>query len=416
MFVKGLSLFQSGKTQEAFAAYNRAIELDPTFAAPWNGKGYVLGAEGRYREALAAYDRAIALDPALAYAWNGKGYMLGAEGRYRDALDAYRTAIELNPSFAYPWAGVGNALSALGEYGQALDAYRRATELDPAFAFPWYGQAILLNLQPALEKGGEPSAKPCFCRAVYLHQTHVQMFPLPAALFLDAVEPFHLPLLAHRLFEEAGARAEPAADAARLARVARESEAPRRLLAALESDSSLDDRERNLLSGMICYYHGDPVRAFQRFDAVDSADETNLAAQYYLILSLRGYGEPVEKELAYALGLATGILGQAESSASVEQCYYAGRLFDLAGQTDKAAQCLARNGRHGPSLYARWFCLQQHDHPFAAPVLAEIGAEDVRVPACDFEAIDPARPGWTDEVRNWARALEIRPAVLAAVG
>ena len=47
--------------EEALKAHERAIELDPDFAYPWNGKGIVLVEQKLYDEAIAAYDRASAL-------------------------------------------------------------------------------------------------------------------------------------------------------------------------------------------------------------------------------------------------------------------------------------------------------------------------------------------------------------------
>ena len=46
----------------------------------------------RYDEALAAYDRALALDPKYAFAWNNKGIALRALGREAEAQEAERHA------------------------------------------------------------------------------------------------------------------------------------------------------------------------------------------------------------------------------------------------------------------------------------------------------------------------------------
>lgn len=60
---KGYSLYESGRYEEAIAAYNEAIKIDPVFKAAWYNKGLALYKLGRYDEAVAAYDEVIRIDP-----------------------------------------------------------------------------------------------------------------------------------------------------------------------------------------------------------------------------------------------------------------------------------------------------------------------------------------------------------------
>jgi hypothetical protein len=395
--------------------------LDPTFARPWNAKGYSLSAEGRYREALDAYEKAIELEPGFAYAWNGKGYMLGAEGQYPEALAAYRRAIELDPRFAYPWNGIGSALTAMGQPREALDAYNKAIDLDPIFAVPWFGKAVLLKANPELAVSAGHSAQQCFCRAAWLCQTQVQEFPLPKALLLDVVGEFPLCLLAYRLVVESGIAADDSRYVSLFDRVMRESKPPLALLAAVNSDPALTGENKALFSGMIHYSYGDPIRAFDCFDAVDSSDDGNLAGQYYLVLSLKECGEAIEKEMAFALGRAGTVLQDRSSSVSARQLYYAGLLFSLANEMEKAVQCFVRNGRHLPSLCMRWFCLHRQRDPLAESVRTEVVQEErclVRQGERGYLApvlpeIDPARPGWLADFQFRMYVEEIKPAVQA---
>ena len=52
----------------------------------------------RYQEALAAYEQAIHLDPNYAYAYNGKGLALEALGKIQQAQQAYPRARHLGYS------------------------------------------------------------------------------------------------------------------------------------------------------------------------------------------------------------------------------------------------------------------------------------------------------------------------------
>jgi tetratricopeptide (TPR) repeat protein len=139
--------YRSGKLDEAIAAYQQAITLDPKDAYPHNGLGIVYRALGRYDEAIAAYQQAITLDPKDAYPHNGLGIVYRALGRYDEAIAAYQQAITLDPKDAYPHNGLGIVYSDQGRYDEAIAAYQQAITLDPKDAYPHNGLGIVYSDQ-----------------------------------------------------------------------------------------------------------------------------------------------------------------------------------------------------------------------------------------------------------------------------
>jgi tetratricopeptide (TPR) repeat protein len=135
----GIVYRAQGRYEEAIAAFQRAIDLDPEDAAPHNGLGNVYADLGRYEEAIAAFQRAIDLDPEDAYPRNGLGTVYYQQGRYEEAIAAYQRAIDLDPEYASPHNGLGNVYDDLGRHEEAIAAYQRAIELDPEFAYPHNG-------------------------------------------------------------------------------------------------------------------------------------------------------------------------------------------------------------------------------------------------------------------------------------
>ena len=59
----GIKVAQNGLWKEATYRWEKAVELDPTYAAAWNNLGIGYEQEGRFEEARKAYEKALALDP-----------------------------------------------------------------------------------------------------------------------------------------------------------------------------------------------------------------------------------------------------------------------------------------------------------------------------------------------------------------
>jgi serine/threonine protein kinase len=146
-FYQAYSLSQLGNKEEALAACEEAIQLDPPYAGIYNNKGLALYDLGRYKEAIVAYEEAIRLDPTYAPAYNNKGNVLQALGQYEEARVAFDEAIRLDPTYAPAYNNKGNVLQALGQYEEAIVAYDEAIRLDPTLALTYYSKGNMLARQ-----------------------------------------------------------------------------------------------------------------------------------------------------------------------------------------------------------------------------------------------------------------------------
>ena len=54
---------RAGRYEEAIQTFDKAIDVDPIFKPPWNGKGEALYRLGRFEDALLSLNRALDLDP-----------------------------------------------------------------------------------------------------------------------------------------------------------------------------------------------------------------------------------------------------------------------------------------------------------------------------------------------------------------
>lgn len=100
-------------------------------------------------EAIAAYERAIALDPAHADAHVNLGRLRHEQRAPLAAEKHYRAALKADPDHATAAFNLGVALEDLGRNGDAIAAYERALKTDPENADAHY------NLAGIYEKRGE---------------------------------------------------------------------------------------------------------------------------------------------------------------------------------------------------------------------------------------------------------------------
>jgi tetratricopeptide (TPR) repeat protein len=153
-FEKGEELSMNGSTEEALAAYEWAVELDPEMAEAWIGRGYAKSRlafidkdPAGYNESLLSFERAIELNRSQVQAWNGKATVLSMMGRYDEAVEAHDASLEIDP--LQPWVLVGkaNVLWKLGRHNESMAASDEA--IDAAFetvekAYVWFERAHLL--------------------------------------------------------------------------------------------------------------------------------------------------------------------------------------------------------------------------------------------------------------------------------
>ncbi len=125
----GNDLYKAKRYQEALAAYEQGLQLDPKSAVAHASKGSILFTLNRYQEALAVYEQALRLDPSNADIYYNKGRMLQNLKRYELALTSLEQALRLDPNLASAHYNKGLVLEHLGRGREARQAYDRAKQL-----------------------------------------------------------------------------------------------------------------------------------------------------------------------------------------------------------------------------------------------------------------------------------------------
>lgn len=136
----------SPKTDAARADLRRADELAtravaraPNWPKAWFSRGYVRLLQRRFEEALAAFERALALDPCDAEAHVYAGHVAFLGGDLESSLVATRHAINLSPRNR--GAGLWHLWIGLYDFWQGRDELAiphlvRSADLSPSLAYP----------------------------------------------------------------------------------------------------------------------------------------------------------------------------------------------------------------------------------------------------------------------------------------
>ncbi|MEG3938022.1 MULTISPECIES: tetratricopeptide repeat protein, partial [unclassified Microcoleus] len=126
----GNSLQESGRFDEAVAAYKQAVELNPDFSWSYHSLGDVLLKLEQWEDAVCAYKKAVELNPDFSWSYHNLGDALLKLRRWEEAAAAYLCEIALNSDFAWSFCNLGDALTKLKQWDEAIAAYLKAVEID----------------------------------------------------------------------------------------------------------------------------------------------------------------------------------------------------------------------------------------------------------------------------------------------
>jgi tetratricopeptide (TPR) repeat protein len=149
-FYLGRARYAQRKLAEAAAAFHKAIELNPEYAAAYNDLGTTLNAQGKLPEAAIAFRRALALRPDFATSYTNLGIVLGHQGKWAEAEAACRQAIASRSDYALAHEVLGTALQHQGKLPEAAAAFRRALALQPESASAYGNLGLALREQGKL--------------------------------------------------------------------------------------------------------------------------------------------------------------------------------------------------------------------------------------------------------------------------
>ena len=136
LFARGIALEDDpGSQEEAVAAYEKVLEIDPAHAAAHINLGTLYYNRQDHMKAEKHYRLAIEADPRYALAYFDLGNVLDETGRVKEAIETYQTALQLAPTYADAHYNLALAYEKVREPRMALRHWRAYVKLDTSG--PW---------------------------------------------------------------------------------------------------------------------------------------------------------------------------------------------------------------------------------------------------------------------------------------
>ena len=116
-------LQKQGKYDKAIEAYQRAIQIQPNYAAAYNNLGIAWQKQGKLEQAVQIYHKTLIIRPNYPQAYNNLANTLKEQGKLQGAVQAYHKAIEINPSYIDAHKNLGIVLLLQGDFQRGWQEY-----------------------------------------------------------------------------------------------------------------------------------------------------------------------------------------------------------------------------------------------------------------------------------------------------
>ena len=126
-------------------AYEKRIESNPTYFAPYYYKAFILDSKGKKEKANQEFQKSRDLDKNGALIFLSKGIEYFKDNKLDRAIEAYNMAIDVEPNFVFPYFFRGTVYEKMHDYDNAKLDYLRIIELDKELS-------ILLKVEDHLMK------------------------------------------------------------------------------------------------------------------------------------------------------------------------------------------------------------------------------------------------------------------------
>jgi tetratricopeptide (TPR) repeat protein len=140
---KGRELLEKGEYVEALFNLNKAIEIDPNYAAAYYLRGNIKDNFEDRHGAMKDYNVAIEKNPKFVDAFFARGNVKMKLQDYYGAIDDYTMAITLNENYVEAYFNRGRAKQYLQAYQDAINDCTKIIQINPKNVDAYYMRGLL---------------------------------------------------------------------------------------------------------------------------------------------------------------------------------------------------------------------------------------------------------------------------------
>jgi len=123
--------YRHQQPEKAIEEFQKAIELNPRYAAAYHNLANVYHSQKKYQLAIENYQKATSINPHLWQSWQNLASIYFNQKAYKQAEEAFKKSIEANPQNIHSRVGLAIFYLKTGEKEKAKEQVKTAIKIDP---------------------------------------------------------------------------------------------------------------------------------------------------------------------------------------------------------------------------------------------------------------------------------------------
>ncbi|HPR63616.1 MAG TPA: tetratricopeptide repeat protein [Thermoanaerobaculia bacterium] len=128
-----IPLTRLGRWEDAEASFQRALDLDASFAEAPLSMGVAHMHHGEDKKAVTFLKQALSLEERYPEALFCLGIIQNRQQKYKKALEYFQKAVEYKPDYAEAYYNMKESYEGLKDFDKAIAVLKKATTLNPAY-------------------------------------------------------------------------------------------------------------------------------------------------------------------------------------------------------------------------------------------------------------------------------------------